>query len=1285
MSYKQRVLLTEDVLSSLVVQKVLVDSMLQEVGVCSESELTISLTTLTEELDHLQSKSESTMLVLAAINSQLHACETCTQQLSAVSPRASQALPQLRADEVKSAIEKHFEGLHDCLPKHRKILREVEIRMIEVKESLSTILSVRSKFDMLSMQLQHFYDFKSFLAGPCSRCISISDQANLPALVKTLFLLTQSDYIASNYFRSELTNVVDIVRGQLSKAKVYFNSCVTMQHMKNFEFSIDDMNELKAHLCYCATLKCGLADSFLLTSGDLSDLMQSVDNAVCSYRDALIVQFQTVFQNKDKLNVDAVRWLFQTLSFYRNNGASVVPEEALLRTHIGRFLTLKQHLDGGVSLPAEDLNFLHTYVAAFQVAMTVESKRLFRIGAPLDPRISIANLVGEKSFLLEATALGLLAPPDTADVFESIMFQLPSHVLDNHVEGVLNHVLQVIYAHDEPGVKASYKLNRAKMEKFVAEKLDEDLALMQSPHYQECMSEDVKTKVSHTCEDVVLFRAMVAEQELSIQKRLMRAANYGLTKPELDNLALFAAEFKQLTQDGCRVQADKPLVTYDETLVRHVLKDLDPGLAANHDLTLLQTLVNRRLEPYKTEIVGALLARGSGDAMNIPYLFLKDWCGEFREDYVIGQGGFSVVYKAIVRADLVVVVKRLHLSGVFNIQEVKSRAKREIDFLLKLRHPSIIRMLGYYMPSHEFIAGGGDLSQLSLVFEYASEGSLYDVLAGAAAHKLTWKDRVEALVDITSALNYMHSESIFHRDVKAKNVVLDSCFRAKLIDCGLAKQVGQKPMDDSFESKSSQRVCSLGYPCMQYMMMNIPFDAKTEIYSTGIVLLEILSGVVQKQMGEEFVHNYDCCAATVPDVRAGDWNEELVQRLKDLAQQCIRPRKDRIPSMSDLHQELVRLKTAFCVRNSVEAHYQTEIDDYRLKHITEENKRCFDDKDKFRVCVICRINFVKSDGVECIGQTANHFFCLRDFNETVKAQCREDCRLKFCSEQQAKIVCICCEQNLPSEVTYFSDRDIMSRCPDDVLEEFMAAKRYCKVNKPFVSSCPRTQLCHDVLQHELSLPKEFFDSAGDQCFCATCMAGRDLSAASPTRGVPPSRYCRPLGFTRFGLQLQRGVAELHKVFETWHVSYHATSAESAKKIFASGCHLLKAGDTALGGHVLGVVPGHIKKPFNRTNLSTGLVELFDPNQIFTSPSIAYVSTDTYAKPQTVIHEGRTVRIKYVFQCRQRPGSYCIGQETVGADRRGERVHPGFENREIEWYTLENVGIVLTGLLMIVDV
>ena len=158
------------------------------------------------------------------------------------------------------------------------------------------------------------------------------------------------------------------------------------------------------------------------------------------------------------------------------------------------------------------------------------------------------------------------------------------------------------------------------------------------------------------------------------------------------------------------------------------------------------------------------------------------------------------------------------------------------------------------------------------------------------------------------------------------------------------------------------------------------------------------------------------------------------------------------------------------------------------------------------------------------------------------------------------------------------------------------------------------------------------------------------------------KYCRPLGFTRwFGVRLQPGVAEVHDVFRTWHVCYHATSADSAKKICSSGLHLLKAGGTALGGRVLGVVPGHIKKPFTRTTLYTKQPELFDPNQILTRPSIAYVSSDVYAKPQVVSLAGRAVRVKYIFQCRQpasAPGSYCIGQETVGAEGGGRRRRRG---------------------------
>jgi hypothetical protein len=154
------------------------------------------------------------------------------------------------------------------------------------------------------------------------------------------------------------------------------------------------------------------------------------------------------------------------------------------------------------------------------------------------------------------------------------------------------------------------------------------------------------------------------------------------------------------------------------------------------------------------------------------------------------------------------------------------------------------------------------------------------------------------------------------------------------------------------------------------------------------------------------------------------------------------------------------------------------------------------------------------------------------------------------------------------------------------------------------------------------------------------------------------------------------------------VTYHGTRYEKVPLIFKGGLQLLKAGDVALGGHTLAIPAGHITKPFIRQNMYTGKEELFNPHQVFTTPSICYASHEAYAKPHKVDHptrSGSQVTMKFAFQARQRPGSYLIGQETVGASRQGVVIDPYFRNNELEFYTLENAGILLHGLLVNISV
>ncbi|CAF1317998.1 unnamed protein product [Adineta ricciae] len=235
-----------------------------------------------------------------------------------------------------------------------------------------------------------------------------------------------------------------------------------------------------------------------------------------------------------------------------------------------------------------------------------------------------------------------------------------------------------------------------------------------------------------------------------------------------------------------------------------------------------------------------------------------------------------------------------------------------------------------------------------------------------------------------------------------------------------------------------------------------------------------------------------------------------------------------------------------------------------------------------------------------------------------------------------------------------------------------------KVDGEWDGSCP-ADLVRQLIAAKFNLHRSFFNPSGDMCFCESCHR-KSGNKVLYSRGDPPSRYVLPVGWMRLGLKVHEGFAESNDIFRKWHASYHGTTASNLEPIFRGGLQLLKPGDVALGGTSIGVRSGHIPKMVHRKNLYTDSDEEFDINQVFTSPSIRYSSHPAYAQQFIVNHPHRSgVRIgmRFVFQCRQRPGSYKIGQETVGA--RDLKLDPHFDNKELEWYTKENAGVVLCGL------
>lgn len=218
----------------------------------------------------------------------------------------------------------------------------------------------------------------------------------------------------------------------------------------------------------------------------------------------------------------------------------------------------------------------------------------------------------------------------------------------------------------------------------------------------------------------------------------------------------------------------------------------------------------------------------------------------------------------------------------------------------------------------------------------------------------------------------------------------------------------------------------------------------------------------------------------------------------------------------------------------------------------------------------------------------------------------------------------------------------------------------------------------DALVQE-GIPASFLEPRGDRCFCCSCHSERG-NAATDTRGGRP--YLLAVGWCRVGLAIPRGFMEMHRPDKDWVYSYHGTKIETALRVIKGGLKLLFAGDISLGGKAVPIREGHIPEPFKRVNLFTGLSEDFNPNQIFTSPSIVYSGLPQYAVKFDVEHPlqpGTTLKnLRVAFHVLQRPGSFCIGQQTVG---RRTQIDPLIGTKELEYYTREHTGMIISGLLI----
>ncbi|XP_020205621.1 probable LRR receptor-like serine/threonine-protein kinase IRK [Cajanus cajan] len=193
----------------------------------------------------------------------------------------------------------------------------------------------------------------------------------------------------------------------------------------------------------------------------------------------------------------------------------------------------------------------------------------------------------------------------------------------------------------------------------------------------------------------------------------------------------------------------------------------------------------------------------------------------------IGRGGFGVVYCTVLKDGHYVAIKKLTMSTLSKSQE---DFEREVKMLGKIKHQNLVALEGYYWtPSLQL-----------LIYEYLARGSLQKLLHDDDSSKnvLSWRQRFKIILGMAKGLAYLHQMELIHYNLKSTNVFIDCLDEPKIGDFGLVRLL---PMLDHCVL-SSKIQSALGYMAPEFACRTVKITEKCDIYSFGILILEVVTG-----------------------------------------------------------------------------------------------------------------------------------------------------------------------------------------------------------------------------------------------------------------------------------------------------------------------------------------------------------------------------------------------------------------------------------------------------------
>ncbi|WP_283139589.1 Stk1 family PASTA domain-containing Ser/Thr kinase [Rhizohabitans arisaemae] len=204
--------------------------------------------------------------------------------------------------------------------------------------------------------------------------------------------------------------------------------------------------------------------------------------------------------------------------------------------------------------------------------------------------------------------------------------------------------------------------------------------------------------------------------------------------------------------------------------------------------------------------------------------------GRYELDGVVGRGGMAEVYRARdLRLERIVAIKTLR-SDLARDHTFQARFRREAQSAASLNHPAVVAV---YDTGEDMV---DDTPVPYIVMEYVDGRTVRDLLR--ADRRLLPERAVEIVDGILRALDYSHKNGIVHRDIKPANVMLTRNGDVKVMDFGIARAVA----DSAATMTQTAQVIGTAQYLSPEQARGERVDARSDVYSTGCVLYELLTG-----------------------------------------------------------------------------------------------------------------------------------------------------------------------------------------------------------------------------------------------------------------------------------------------------------------------------------------------------------------------------------------------------------------------------------------------------------